>query len=97
MVSVNCALPVAIEAGLRLVMMGDGGSMVKVAGADVPPAEVTVTLALPAVATRLAGTAAERMAPWMTVVTSGVPFQLTFAGELKLEPTTVSEKAPWPA
>ena len=86
MVSVNCALPVAIESRLRLVMTGAGGSIVKVAEGDVPPAAVIVTLTLPAVAIRLAGTAAESVAVPTTVVASGVPFQLTVTGAVKFEP-----------
>ena len=44
MVSVKAAPPAATEAGLRLVIVGSGGMMLKVNGADVPPAAVTVTL-----------------------------------------------------
>ena len=63
MVRVNLALPAGAEAGLRLVIRGCDGVTVKVSGAEVPPAVVTVTLTGPAVAIRLAGTSAERIDP----------------------------------
>ena len=57
-VSVNAAPPAVAEAGLRPVMTGAGCEMLKVDAADVPPVVVTVTLAVPAAAIRLAGTVA---------------------------------------
>src|SRR5204863_5471878 len=57
-VKVNPAPPAVAEFGLRLAMVGGGGLIVNVAGPEVPPAVVTVTLAVPAVAIRLAGTVA---------------------------------------
>jgi hypothetical protein len=42
-VIVNPAPPAAAEAGLRPVTMGGGWIMLKVTGADVPPAVLTVT------------------------------------------------------
>ena len=54
-VSVKAALPAVADAGLRLVMVGGGAMMVKGALLEAP---LTVTLAAPAVAIRLAGTAA---------------------------------------
>ena len=82
MVSVNAALPAGVEAGLRLEIAGIGGVMVKVDGADVPPSVVTVMLAMPAVATRLAGIAATSVLP-VWVMTNGVDPQLTVAVEVK--------------
>jgi len=77
--------------------MGGGCMMVKVTGADVPPAVVTVTLAVPTDATRLAGTFAVRMDPPSGAVTSDVLPQLTVAAEEKCVPLTYSTKAPKPA
>ena len=54
-VSVKAALPAVADAGLRLVMVGGGAMMVKGALLEAP---LTVTLAVPAVAIRLAVTAA---------------------------------------
>ena len=54
-VSVKAAPPAVADAGLRLVMVGGGGMMVKDALLEAP---LTVTLAAPAVAIRLAGTTA---------------------------------------
>jgi hypothetical protein len=58
MVSVKAAPPAMADVGLRLVRVGIGGLMVRVAPEEVPPAVVTVTLAVPVAAIRLAGTAA---------------------------------------
>ena len=58
MVSVNAAPPAATEAGLRLVIVGGGWLMVKVELLEAPLIVVTVTLAVPREATRLAGTKA---------------------------------------
>ena len=58
MVSVKAALLATVEVELRLVMVGGGGLMVNVAPAEVPLTLLTVTLAVPVVAIRLAGTAA---------------------------------------
>jgi hypothetical protein len=58
MVSVKAALLATVEVELRLVMVGGGGLMVNVAPAEVPLTLLTVMLAVPAVAIRLAGTAA---------------------------------------
>lgn len=96
-VSVNLALPALIEEGLTPVITGNICLMVKVTGSDVPPAVVTVMLAVPGVATRLAGTSATRVDPPTLVVTSGVAFQLMVAVEVKCKPMTVRLKASEPA
>jgi hypothetical protein len=57
-VSVKAGPPAFAELGFRFVIVGGSGMMVNVAPADVPPAVVTVTLAVPALAIRLAGTLA---------------------------------------
>ena len=54
-VSMKSAPPAVADAGLRLVMVGGGAVMVKDALLEAP---LTVTVAVPAVAIRLAGTAA---------------------------------------
>ena len=58
MVSVKAAPPATAMAGLRLVMEGGGGLTVKAAPAEVPLTLLAVTLAVPALAIRLAGMAA---------------------------------------
>ena len=60
MVKVNWPPPAGVEEGERLVIVGAGraGEIVNVAPGDVPLVSVTVTFAVPAVAIRLAGTAA---------------------------------------
>ncbi len=58
-VRVNAGPPALTEAGLRLLMTGVGPMMGNVAAADgLPPVLVTVMLALPALAIKLAGTSA---------------------------------------
>jgi len=96
-VRVKAAPPAVAELGLRLVIVGGGGLMVNVAPADVPIAVVTVTLTVPAVAIRLAGTAAVSWLTLMNLVVSAVPFHFTFAPEPKLVPLTVRVKAAPPA
>ena len=57
-VSVNATPPGAAEAGERLVIVGGRAETVKGAADDVPEVSVTVTFTVPAVAIKLAGTAA---------------------------------------
>ena len=57
-VSVKAALPCTTEVELKLRIVGLAGFTVKVAAEEVFPSVVTVTLAVPAVAIRLAGTVA---------------------------------------
>ena len=57
-VSLKAAPPAVAELGLKLVMVGGGGMIVNVDPFEVPAVVVTVMLAVPAVAIRLAGTAA---------------------------------------
>ena len=99
-VSVNPDPAAVTEIGLRLLMVGiTGGLMVKVAAADavLPAALATVTLALPELVVRLAGTAAVSKTELENEVESGVPFQYTAAPLMKLLPLTVSRNAPLPA
>ena len=58
MVSVKAAPPATAVVGFRLVMVGGGGLTVKAVPAELPLTLLTVTLIAPAVAIRLAGTAA---------------------------------------
>jgi hypothetical protein len=71
--------------------------MVNVNPAEVPPAVVTVTLAVPTKAIRLAGTAAVSWLELTNVVVSAVLFQFTVDPETKFVPFTVSVKSPPPA
>ena len=68
----------------------------KIEAGDVPPPGggfVTVTFTLPAVATSLAGTAAEIWVALMNVVVSGLPLKLTTDFAPKFAPFIVSVKA----
>jgi hypothetical protein len=83
--------------GLLTIVDGKDVKITNVVPADVPPAVVTVTLAVPAVAIRLAGTAAVSWVALTKVVVSPAPFQFTVAPETKFVPVTVRVKAPPPA
>jgi hypothetical protein len=96
-VSVKAAPPAVAEVGARVVIVGGPGLMVKVEAGDVPRGSATVTLAVPAVAIRLAGTAAVSCVALTKVVVRAVPFQFTVAPETKLVPLIVSVKAALPA
>jgi hypothetical protein len=56
MVRVKFCAPAIIELGAKLEMVGGEGLTVKEVPVEVPPAFVTVTLAVPAAEIRLAGT-----------------------------------------
>ena len=64
MVSVKVAPVARVEVELRLVMVGGGALKVNVAPAELPLTFLTEMLAVPAVAIRLAGTAAVN---WMAL------------------------------
>lgn len=97
-VSVNAAPPAFIVEGLRPEIVGVGMLTGNVVAVDaVPPAFVTVILMLPALAIRLAGTAAVNCVALTNVVVSAVPFQLTVAPERKLVPFTVRVNADPPS
>ena len=96
-VSLNPAPPATAVAGLKLLMVGGGGRMVKVEPPEVPPVVVTVTLAVPTAAIRLAGTAAVNCVDPTTVVLSDVVPHLALAPETKFVPFTVSVNAEPPA
>jgi hypothetical protein len=96
-VKVKAAPPAVAEAGLKLVIAGGGGLMVNVAPAEVPPPVVTVTLAVPAVAIRLAGTEAVSFAALTKVVVSAVVPHFAAAPAAKFVPLIVKVKAAPPA
>ena len=79
-VRANAEPPAMALAGLRLVIVGAGLLIEKVAALDVPPPGAglkTVTLADPAVAMSAAGMLAERWVSLTYVVTRSLPFQRT--------------------
>ncbi len=74
-VSVKAAPPSVADAGLRLVMTGVGPLIGNVAAAEgLPPVFTAVTLALLALAIRLAATAAVNWVELTKVVVSAAPF-----------------------
>lgn len=98
-VSVNAAPPAVALVGERVVTVGTGLLMVKVALAEVPPPGaglVTVTLTAPGVTTCAAVIAAVSCVALTNVVVDAVPLKLTTDVETKLVPFTVkvNEAAP---
>ncbi len=97
-VNVNPAPPAVAEVGLRLVIVGVGALMGNATAVDGVPDKLTaVMLALPALAIKLAGTAAVNCAELTNVVVSPVPFHCTVAPERKLVPLTVNVNPAPPA
>jgi hypothetical protein len=97
-VSVKAAPPTVADVGLSVVITGAGGLIVNgLCVETVPPVFATVTLALPALAIKLAGTAAVSCVPFTTVVVSAVPFHCAVEELKKSVPLTVSVKAGPPA
>jgi len=100
MVSVNPPLPATAVDGLIVVIVGDGFVMVKVAMLDVPPPGAglkTVTFAVPAVATSLAGMVAVSTVLETNPVVRSLPFQRTTELVTKFVPVMVSVNPPLPA
>ena len=100
MVRVKLSLPATAVAGLMLLIVGNGFVMVKVAVLDVPPPGAglkTVTLAVPAVATSLAGIVAVSTVLETNPVVRSLPFQRTFALLTKFVPVMVRVNPPLPA
>ena len=95
-VSVKLAWPTVALLGISEVIAGPV-LMVKVALAEVTPFSVTVMVAEPAVATRLAATGAVNCVALTNVVVSAVEFHCTTAPETNSVPLTVSVKLDWPA
>jgi hypothetical protein len=93
----NAGPPAIAELGLMLAIVGGTVFMVNVAPSDVPRLVVTVTVAVPGVAIRLAGTVAVSWLVPTNAVASGVPFQFTVAPEKRYVPFTVSVNVAPPA
>ena len=99
-VSVNAAPPATAAAGPSDEMAGSGLSIVKFRAADVPPpgaGVVTVTIAIPAVATSAELIEPCRVVDETKVVVRVDPFHCTTEEEIKLDPFTVRVKAADPA
>jgi hypothetical protein len=100
MVRVNPPLPATAVDGLIVVIVGDGFVMVKVAMLDVPPPGAglkTVTFAVPAVATSLAGMVAVSTVLETNPVVRSLPFQRTTELVTKFVPVMVRVNPPLPA
>jgi len=83
-------------AALRIpaeLVLGASEAMVKGSAFDGGPSPATVTLAVPAVAMRAAGTRAVNCPAPMNVVSSRVPFHCTMELTVKAAPVTVRVKA----
>src|SRR5204863_8067784 len=96
-VKVYSAPAAVAEFGLWLARRSADLLIVNVAGPDVPPAVVTVTLAVPALAIRLAGTVAVTCTPLTYVVVSAVAPHCTVAPLTKFVPFTVKVNPAPPA
>jgi hypothetical protein len=95
-VSVNAAPPVVAALGLRLIIVS--ALIVKLTPLEAPPPGfATDTVAVPAEATRLAGTAAINCVALMNVVVRAVPFHCTVHPLTSPDPFTISVKAFPPA
>src|ERR1035441_2924568 len=83
-------------AALRMpseLVAGVGRAMVKVSALEGPPSPVTVTLAVPLVAMRAAGTPAVNWGARTSVLTSGAPFHCTVELAANPAPARVRVKA----
>jgi hypothetical protein len=96
-VRVNAEPPAVAAAGERLAIVGAAALIAKVAAGEVPAESFTVTLAVPAVAIRLAGTAAVNCVALTNVVVNAVLPHCTVAPEIKFAPFTVRANAAPPA
>jgi hypothetical protein len=85
-----------IVSGLMELMVG-AATIVNLRLFDVTPPDVTLTCAVPGLATRLAGTVAVTSLALWNDVASALPAQLTIASEPKPVPLTVRVKAALPA
>jgi len=97
MFSVKAVLPATATPGLRMAIVGSGGLMVKTAAEELPVMLLTVTLAVPTLAIRAAGTVAVICVALMNVAANCVAPKATVEVEVKLLPFTVSVKAAPPA
>jgi len=96
-VSVKSPPPAAVSIGLRFVMSGTGGLIVKLTVFDVTPPPEMVTAAVPCEAIRFAPTVAVICVGLTNVVGKAEPFQSTMAPKKSPVPFTVSVKAFPPA
>jgi len=99
-VRVNCAPPAVAHVGLIELVVGTGLLIVNVCALEVPPPGggfLTVTAAVPAVATFAAGTIAVSSVAETNVVVNADPFQLTVELAMKLVPFTVKVNCGDPA
>jgi hypothetical protein len=85
-VSVKVAWPATVKAGLKLLILGRLGIIVKIRAADVPAEVVTVILAVPAAAIRSAGITALKLDGLRQVVANGVPPHIANASQVKSLP-----------
>ena len=76
-------------AGLTATMDGAAALMANVAPVEVPPDSCTVTVALPAAASKLPGTVAVSCVLLVKLVVKGAPLHSTTASEVKFPPLTV--------
>jgi peroxiredoxin len=100
MVRVNPPLPATVVDGLIVVIVGDGFVMVKVAVSGAPPPGAglkTVTFAVPAVATSLAGMIAVSTVLETNPVVRSFPFQRTTELVTKFVPVMMRVNPPLPA
>ena len=94
-VNVNAGPPATAEVGERLVRIGVMPNAIGVG--DVSPGADTLTDAVPAVVSRLDGTAAVNWLADTKVVVSDAPFHVTTVAVLKPDPVTVNAKPGDPA
>lgn len=98
MTMVKAAPPVVAELGLKLVTVGGGGAFtVNAVPVEAPLAVVTVRLAVPGEAIRLAGTDALTCVPLTKVVVNAVAFHFAAAPEKKFVPLITMVRAAPPA
>ena len=93
MINVNAALPGGIEDGLRLVVVGAGGTIAKVTKEAVPTELVTATCAVPGAPIRPAGTKALISVALTYVVARAVPLHTAVESVVKFVPLMVNVKA----
>jgi hypothetical protein len=99
-VRVKLELPAAVDVGLSDVVVGAGFRMVNVSLFEVPPpgaGVITVTAAVPAVATSELRMVAVSVVLETNIVARGLPFQSTVDDEINPVPVSVSVKPGFPA
>lgn len=96
-INVKAPLLVNTESGLRLVITGCGGLMVTVALEELPVTLLTVTLPVPGLAVKAAGSVAVNCAALTQFVASAVVPHITMEAAVKFAPLIVSMRSPPPA